>query len=130
MTRVVLDTNILVSALWSADGKPAGIVREVLTGRLAVCYDHRMMEEYTAVLSRPKFRFAPSDIRDLLSGIKTGGLSVVAPKTEVAFTDETDRKFYEVAKFCGAVLVTGNRRHYPDEPSVMTAAAFLEEHAK
>ena len=37
------------------------------------------------------------------------------------------KKFYEVAKFCGADLVTGNLKHYPADPRVMNVTAFLEK---
>ena len=43
------------------------------------------------------------------------------------FVDEADKKFYEVAKFCGAVLVTGNLKHFPEDPLVMSVADFLEK---
>jgi hypothetical protein len=36
--------------------------------------------------------------------------------------------FYEAAKECGAILITGNIRHYPAEPFIKTAAEFLAEH--
>lgn len=43
------------------------------------------------------------------------------------FAAEADKKFYEAAKFCGAVLVTGNVKHFPEDPSVMSAADFPDK---
>ena len=126
MNHIVLDTNILVSALWSKHGNPAAIVRRVLAGELTMCYDSRIMAEYTDVLHRPEFPFETSDIHMLLDGVKQRGLSVVVPKIEVAFTDDDDRMFYEVAVFCKASLITGNTRHYPEKPFIMTPTEFLE----
>ena len=126
MNHIVLDTNILVSALWSKLGKPATIVRRVLEGDLTMCYDSSIMAEYTDVLHRPEFPFESSDIHGLLDGIKQRGLSVVVPKIEVAFADADDRMFYEVAVFCKATLITGNTRHYPEEPFIMTATEYLD----
>jgi len=40
-------------------------------------------------------------------------------------TDETDRVFYDTAKASGAILITGNIRHYPAMPFIMTPADFL-----
>jgi predicted nucleic acid-binding protein len=40
-------------------------------------------------------------------------------------TDETDRKFFDVAKACEAVLITGNRKHYPQDPLIITPAEFV-----
>jgi predicted nucleic acid-binding protein len=39
--------------------------------------------------------------------------------------DEDDRIFYDTAKNAGAYLVTGNKRHYPDEAFILTPADFL-----
>jgi len=91
-----------------------------------MCYDFRIMAEYTDVLHRPEFPFETSDIHGLLYWIKQRGLSVVVPKTEVAFADDDDRMFYEVSVFCKATLITGNTRHYPEEPFIMTATEYLD----
>jgi predicted nucleic acid-binding protein len=40
--------------------------------------------------------------------------------------DETDRKFYDTAKSSSATLITGNMKHYPAEPFIMTPADFIE----
>ncbi len=104
---VVIDTNILVSTLWSRNGAPARTVGLVLSGRLTPCYDHRIMLEYRKVLQRPKFRFRPSEVNVLLDWFKQAGRSVVPAPVDLPFVDEADRKFYEVAKYCGAVLITG-----------------------
>ena len=42
--------------------------------------------------------------------------------------DETDKKFYEVAKFCRAVLITGNLQHYPLDADIMNAADFCSSY--
>lgn len=124
---VVIDTNILVSALWSRDGAPARVVGLVLSGHLIPCYDHRIMLEYRQVLQRPKFRFRPAEVNALLDWVKLTGRSVVPTQVEVPFVDEADRKFYEVAKYCGAVLITGNLKHYPSDETVMSVSGFLEQ---
>lgn len=124
---VVIDTNILVSALWSRDGAPARVVGLVLSGHLIPCYDHRIMLEYRQVLQRPKFRFRLAEVNALLDWIKLAGRSVVPSPVEAPFVDEADRKFYEVAKYCSAVLITGNLKHYPSDDTVMSVADFLEQ---
>jgi hypothetical protein len=43
-----------------------------------------------------------------------------------AMIDENDRVFYGAAKSAGAYLITGNFRHYFQEPFVLTPAEFLE----
>jgi len=123
---VVIDTNILVSALWSKNGAPARAVGLVLSGQITPCYDHRIMLEYRQVLQRPKFRFRPAEINALLDWFKQSGRSVVPASLDVTFVDEADRKFYEVAKYCGAVLITGNLKHFPNDDAVMSVSDFLE----
>ena len=123
---VVIDTNILVSALWSRSGAPARAVALVLSGHLIPCYDHRIMLEYRQVLQRPKFRFRPSEINALLDWFKQTGRSVIPAPVDISFVDEADRKFYEVAKYCGAVLITGNLKHFPNDDAVMSVSDFLE----
>jgi putative PIN family toxin of toxin-antitoxin system len=121
----VIDTNVLVSALWSSDGKPAKIMALVQNGRITPCYDHRILTEYRGVLERPKFGFASGEIADLLEQIEADGLSVVASPINIPFVDESDRKFYEVAKYCNAKLITGNMRHFPDDGTAQSVAKTL-----
>ncbi len=125
--NVVLDTNVLVSALWSPGRRPWEIVNAVLARRFTLCYDFRILEEYERVLRYPKFRFQEWEIRALLEPMVKAGISVVAdPLPQIPFSDESDRKFYEVARFCGVPLVTGNLAHFPEEASVMSVARFYE----
>ena len=122
---VVLDTNILVSSLWSRNGAPARVVSMILTGQLIPCYDYRILTEYRQVLSRPRFNFSDGEIDSLLEWIETSGRSIVADPINDPFIDESDKKFYEVAKFCGAILITGNLKHFPNDPQVMNVSSFL-----
>ncbi|MDO4566092.1 MAG: putative toxin-antitoxin system toxin component, PIN family [Oscillospiraceae bacterium] len=124
---VVIDTNVLVSALWSRDGAPARVLSLVLNGALIPCYDYRILCEYRQVLLRPKFGFSEGEISALLDWIESSGRSVLADYSEEPFADEEDRKFYEVAKTCGAKLVTGNLKHFPKDPFVVSVAGFLKE---
>lgn len=90
-----------------------------------MCYDYRLLEEYRSVLSRPKFNFDKYQVDWLLEDLIVSGISVIAkPLPDASFVDESDRKFYEVAKFCNATLVTGNIRHYPQDPCISTVADF------
>ena len=124
--RIVLDTNIIVASLWKARSKSASIVRDVIERRLVACYDQAIADEYLKVLHRFKFRFPLSAIDSLLHGITDSGLCVVAPGSDIPFAHESDRMFYDVAVHCGAILITSNLRHYPnDEPFIMTPGEFM-----
>lgn len=127
---VVIDTNILVSALWSKSGAPARVLSLIISGGLIPCYDYRILSEYRDVLSRPKFKFTDSEINALLDWIVENGRQVIAEPLNVDFTDESDKKFYEVAKFCDAKLITGNIKHFPNDKLVLSVPEFLEQYNK
>ncbi|MDR1579719.1 MAG: putative toxin-antitoxin system toxin component, PIN family [Synergistaceae bacterium] len=123
---VVLDTNILVSALLTPDGNSAQILGMVLKGRLQIGYDSRIMAEYHNVLARPKFHFDLQKTDRLLDILLGKGLSVIAERSDIVFYDETDRKFYEVALELNACLITGNLKHYPQAAFIKTPSEYLK----
>ena len=124
----VLDTNVIVSALWTPSGKAAYIVNQIIAGNLKLCHDYRILTEYREVLSRPKFKFSSWQVNFLLETFEKDGISVIANAlVDVPFIDESDKKFYEVAKFCNAPLVTGNLKHYPQEDLVKSVAEYYDK---
>jgi putative PIN family toxin of toxin-antitoxin system len=125
MIFAVLDTNILVSALWSHDGNPARITHMISDGEIVPCYCEDILKEYKAVLSRPRLSFPQHQTDALINNIEKYGKAVVHNKSCVPFTDESDRIFYDVARESQAILITGNIKHYPSEPFIMTPAEFL-----
>jgi putative PIN family toxin of toxin-antitoxin system len=126
--RVVLDTNVLVSALWSKRSEPARLVALVQNGILIPCYDHRILSEYNDVLRRDKFGFTEWEVTDLLNQLEYDGLSVVPAPLNIRFVDEDDRMFFETAKYCNAKLITGNQKHYPRDPLVVSVSGFLADY--
>ena len=127
MSLVVLDTNVLVSSLWNQDGLPSKVVKMVMEKQVTACYDYGIINEYNQVLFRPKFAFSPSDVLDLLNFIQSTGFSVIAKPSSISFSDESDRKFYDVAKACNAFLVTGNKRRFPLEHNIVTPFEFINK---
>lgn len=128
--NVVLDTNILVSAVWSPGRNASDILLSCFGRQFKVCYDYRILEEYIRVMHYPKLGFEEWEIDSILEPIMKYGIAVVAPPiTDIAFDrDEDDRKFYEVAKCCDAVLITGNLKHFPDDPNIMSPADFCNNY--
>jgi putative PIN family toxin of toxin-antitoxin system len=119
---VVLDTNVLVSALLTPNGTAAKVLDLVCSGTLLPYYDNRILNEYQSVLFRPKFSFDPESADHLIALLKDLGVPTVAKPFHKPFPDETDRKFYEVAKTAGCYLATGNAKHFPKEPFVVSPA--------
>ena len=57
MIRVVVDTNVLVSAMIKSSGNEALLVLAVSQGLITPCLSDEICEEYCGVLARPKFGF-------------------------------------------------------------------------
>lgn len=111
---VVLDTNILVSALLSPFGPPARVLDLVLSGDIRAAYDDRLLAEYREVLARPKFSFAPEEVAAVLAYLESDGEQVAAPPLACELPDSDDLPFLEVAAQAEAALITGNTAHYPE----------------
>jgi len=71
--KIVLDTNVLVSALLSPFGPPARVLDLILVGDLIPVFDDRILAEYRQVLARERFGFDPGDVADLLCISKPRG---------------------------------------------------------
>jgi len=123
---VVLDTNVIVSAFWAESGVCARVLSLVLNGQITVCYDYRIMEEYREVLLRPCFMFSEEEVDDILSFIRTTGMSVIAAPLEIDLPDKSDKMFFEVGTQMEAVIITGNKKHYPAYEKILSPAEFLE----
>ncbi len=113
--RLVFDTNVLVSALLTPGGTSDRALRAAVAIGATFLYDERMLAEYRAVLSRPKFRvaIAPPLIERLVSGLIASGEKIAALRADLALPDPDDTPFLEVALTGRAdALVTGNARHF------------------
>ena len=126
LPRIVLDTNVLVSALLSPGGNPAKIYRMFFTGAVVLVYSESIMMEYMDVLYRPNLRISNEDADKVLDAIRLHGELVEPTQSTIALTDEDDRIFYDAAEIADAFLVTGNLRHYPNEPRILSPAEFLD----
>ncbi len=129
--KVVLDTNVLVSAFLKPSSKPAAIVRLLINGQLQLAYDNRILTEYREVLLRPRFSFTTGQVDRLLEFFEKEGVRVVGMPLAKGLPDPTDEPFLEVALSAHAeALVTGNKRHFPVTASggipVFSPSEFLD----
>jgi len=128
--RLVVDTNVIVSALLT----PAGVCGQILDllteGSLQPCVDERILAEYEEVLSEPRFPFTAKQVSTVLEMFRASGAPVAALPLNAALPHEDDRAFLEVAVTAHAVLVTGNIRHFPARAragvTVLTPREFLD----
>lgn len=112
--KIVLDTNVLVSGVLSVNGPPAAVLRALLTERVTLCFDERIVSEYRDVLTRSKFEFDRELVEELIGFLESAGSPTLATPLAVTLPDPWDQMFIEVAVSGNAdCLVTGNLRHFP-----------------
>ncbi len=116
--RLVLDTNLLVSALLKPGSVPDRALSAVWSTGAVVLYDARIESEYRDVLMRPKFRAIERQrITEFLALLEARGHDVgKVAAWDGAMKDDDDRIFVEVALAGRAdAIVTGNLRDYPSD---------------
>lgn len=126
----VIDTNVLISAMLKWNSVPGNVLEFTFSGTIIPVLNEHIVREYRDVLSRPKFKF-PKDIIDtIVSEIERLGIYIDAPELEVELPDPKDRVFYEVVmeerNTEDAYLVTGNLKHFPEEPFVVTPRQMID----
>lgn len=127
--RVVVDTNVLISAAL----KPAGLQRTVLL--LAATKPARwyvtqpILAEYREVLARPELRIRKGLQQQLMQLIKSHSHLVAATRRLAVSLDPDDNIFLECADAAGAdYLLTGNQKHFPKfwkKTKVITPREFI-----
>lgn len=113
--KVVIDTNVIVSALLKSDSIPALIVSLILQKHIKVCLSSEIFIEYTEVFNYKKLKaLNHADVQDLLLSIKENALWF-SPKEsiEIIKDDPDDNKFLECAFEAQAdFFITGNTKHF------------------
>ncbi len=126
----VIDTNVLVSAVLKRNSVPGLVLKHVFSGNLVPVFNDKILEEYREVLHRKKFPFSEEDVHIVLESLEEQGISIDAGKLDIELPDAKDVVFYEVVmekrKKDSAYLVTGNIKHFPKEPFVVTPREMLE----
>ena len=117
MQRIVLDTNVLVSAL-IGKGNPKRILELILAGSIKICLSDSVFQEYTEVLKRPKFfqyvEFHANAQKVLNSLYAIAEIIEPTEQLRQHCPDKDDDKFLELAIASTAqFLVTGNLKHFP-----------------
>jgi len=128
----VIDTNVIVSALFDVDenSNPVKVYRFVQENRVTPVMSVETVAEYKDVLNRPKFPFTKEQVDETLELFDALGEYVVPFPLDVEFKDPKDLAFYEVVMTKrtedDAQLVTGNSKHFPTRPFIVTPAQFVK----
>lgn len=128
--RIVLDTNIVVSALLNPDGLPRIVLTVSVTRPARLYVSDDVLEEYKAVLARPRFAISRGSQLQFLQLLKMRA-RIVAPSRKLEVTrDPADNIFLECAEAAAAdYLVTGNQRHFPTfwgKTKVISSREFVD----
>jgi putative PIN family toxin of toxin-antitoxin system len=116
MIRLVLDTNVLVSANLNDEGLESLVVALALNRKIELCLSAAILDEYRRVLLYPRLKFVPSEVARFLTRLRGASIMVAPIRTLSVSSDEPDNRFLECAETAGAdFLVTGNRRHFPKQ---------------
>lgn len=114
MIRVVIDTNILVSALLQPESLPAAVLLLALSGQVQLCVSDAVFAEYDDVIRRPRLKRPLDVVEGTLQSIRKLGHWVKPTLRVEECSDLDDNVFLECAQAAGAdYLVTGNQRHFP-----------------
>jgi putative PIN family toxin of toxin-antitoxin system len=119
----VIDTNVVVSGLLSANGPCARVLDAVMEGRVKLVYDARILAEYRDVLCRPRLKLKPAQVVHFLEALG-GQMSVVPERLKIVGPDPDDMAFIEAALAVpDATIVTGNLADFPGD--ILNGARLL-----
>ncbi len=125
----VIDTNVLVSSMLKPDSIPGEIIEKCVNGDIIPLINEDILAEYYEVLLRNKFGFNPGDVVSRISDFLKHAVVITPTNSEEFFKDNNDKIFYEVVltvRDNDAYLVTGNIKHFPTKPFVVTPRQMLE----
>lgn len=129
MIYAVVDTNVFVSSFLTKnpDSPTVKVVQMLLDGTIIPLYDEDILSEYNEVLKRSKFHINSTEVDFIIASVRKYGMPTSRTPLAESMPDESDRVFYEITLSVeNSFLVTGNQKHYPKEPHVVTPAEFLE----
>lgn len=128
--RVVLDTNVVVSAHLNAEGYERHVLDLALAGKLQMAVSEPILTEFHGVLRRPRFGIKPRQVSQSIRLIRKAARLVRPHRNLTVTRDPADNRFLECAEASKAdYLVTGNKRHFPTEwrqTQVVNARELLE----
>jgi uncharacterized protein len=127
--RLVLDTNVIVSAALKPEGLQRTVTLLALTKPVHWYVSETILEEYALVLAHPELKIRRSSRQQLLQLIKKRARVVVPSRIAQVTSDPADNIFVECADAARAdYLVTGNQRHFPKfwkNTKIISSSEFL-----
>lgn len=130
--KVVVDTNVLVSALVFPGGVPEQVYRLAIEGRITLVTSRPLLAELGRVLTQ-KFGWQDDYLRAALAQILRIG-EIVEPRERVSIIadDPDDDRVLEAAQTAGAAVIVSGDRHllslgHWGEVAILSPAVFLAD---
>jgi putative PIN family toxin of toxin-antitoxin system len=127
--RLVIDTNVLVSAALNPDGLERTTILIAITKPARLYVSPPILEEYAGVLARPHLKIRKGVRLQLLQLIKNRSYMVVPSQRLEVASEPDDNVFLECADKAGAdYLITGNQKHFPQfwkKTKIITSREFI-----
>jgi putative PIN family toxin of toxin-antitoxin system len=115
--RIVLDTNVLISAFLSRMGAPFQIMQLTRTSDMVLVMSRAVFQELERVIHYPYLRahadYSDNQVERFLRGIEQASFWIPVNQTlAVVEADESDNRFIELAVSGKAqYIITGDKRH-------------------
>jgi len=129
-SRAVVDTNVFVSALLKPGSLPDAVAQAIRRNVLVPVVCAEIIEEYEAVLRRPRLDLPEQEVADLLGLLKAQAqwvhITQYLPALKVP--DPSDWPFIATALAADCAVITGNAKHFPKRlgVGVMTVGEWLD----
>lgn len=116
MQRIIIDTNVLISALIQKSYPNFILFHCVLENRFEVCISEELLEEYLEVINRPKFNKYPDFLIKaelVISQIESIASKYYPRDRFETIADKADNRLLELAYESKAdFLITGNSNDF------------------
>ena len=126
----VIDTNVLVSAALKWKSIPGTIIDLAFNDVIIPLVNKAIITEYQTVLLRPKFHLTETIVSNIVEEIEIHAVNISEEHLDIDLPDPKDKVFYEVTmearKETDAYLITGNSRHFPVKPFIVTPRQMLD----
>jgi putative PIN family toxin of toxin-antitoxin system len=110
MYRVVVDTNVVVSAAISVGKSYEFLLNAVLSGKCALVTSDEIINEIREVLCRPKFRLGKNEISSVVSALESLS-NIIETKSKFSMAKDPDDDMFINAAYDGGAdyIVSGDR---------------------
>ncbi len=116
MQKIIIDTNVLVSALIQRSYPNFIVYYCVLENLVEVCTSDALVEEYLDVLNRPKFSKYPDFLNKaefVLAQIESKAINFLPKERFEIIIDKNDNRLLELASEANAdFIITGNTNDF------------------